>query len=65
LGGGGGESARALHPRRRLSEINDVLLASLLPVLSFEGEVGLRGEERGERGRRGVAVLVGSVTGDL
>lgn len=48
-----------------LSEINNVLLARLLPVLSFKGEVSLRGKEGGERGGRGVVVLIKSVTCDL
>lgn len=40
--------ARFVSSRRR-SEIDDVLLAALLPVLPLQGEVGLRGEQRGER----------------
>lgn len=48
-----------------LSEINNVLLARLLPILSFKGEVSLWGKEWGERGGQGVVVLIKSVTCDL
>ena len=54
-----------LVPLRWFSEINNVLLACLLPVLSFKGEVSLGGEEGGERGGRGVVVPIKSVTRDL
>lgn len=48
------------------SEINNVLLSALLPVLSFKREVSLRRKQRGQRRRGGGGVVLAkSVTCDL
>lgn len=47
------------------SEVHDVLLGHVLPILALQGEVGLWGQERREGGRRGEVVLKVSVAADL